>query len=138
MKILAGDIGGTKTILQLSHYANGEFTMLAEERFESSLFTTFDEVLDRFISNNQEHGSNLDSACIGVAGPVENQQANVTNLPWRLDSKLLAAKGENRPLLSRTRPRHRPSDHPVTTEGHRMETHQRTPYARGGDDRKPR
>ena len=90
MKILAGDIGGTKTILQLSQYANNKFSVLAEERFESNSFATFDELLSCFINNHSQLGNNLDSACIGVAGPVKNQQANVTNLPWRLDSNLLA------------------------------------------------
>lgn len=92
MKILAGDIGGTKTILQISQYANHKFAVLAEERFESNSFASFDEILDRFVNHHQELGSNLASACVGVAGPVDNQQANVTNLPWQLDSGALASK----------------------------------------------
>jgi len=92
MKILAGDIGGTKTILQLSQYANNNFSILAEERFDSKSFETFDSLLNQFLKQNNDQGNELESACIGVAGPVENLQAKVTNLPWRLDSAELANK----------------------------------------------
>ena len=92
MKILAGDIGGTKTILQVSQYVEGKLSVIVEQRFDSSLFPTFDELLSQFLADNQVNVQELDSACVGVAGPVENQQARVTNLPWHLDSDLLATK----------------------------------------------
>jgi glucokinase len=92
MKILAGDIGGTKTILQVSQYVEGKLSVIVEQRFDSGLFPTFDELLSQFLADNQVNVQELDSACVGVAGPVENQQARVTNLPWHLDSDLLATK----------------------------------------------
>ncbi|MCI0506785.1 MAG: glucokinase [Gammaproteobacteria bacterium] len=90
MKILAGDIGGTKTLLQLAHYSDNRFSVLAETRFESRSFDTFEAVLETFLSQNALERDNIGSACIAVAGPVEQQQAKVTNLPWRLDASHLA------------------------------------------------
>ncbi|WP_455197186.1 glucokinase [Kaarinaea lacus] len=92
MKILAGDIGGTKTILQLAQYVNKEFSVLAEERFESDAFDTFDVVLATFLEQHAAEAEGIESACIGVAGPVEQQLAKVTNLPWRLHASQLAEK----------------------------------------------
>ncbi|WP_455218591.1 glucokinase [Kaarinaea lacus] len=90
MKILAGDIGGTKTILQISQYTDHKFTVLAEDRFDSKSYLSFDLLLSQFLEQNQVQGQVLDSACIGVAGPVAQKEAKVTNLPWRLDSTALA------------------------------------------------
>lgn len=90
MKILAGDIGGTKTILQLAQYVDKEFSVLAEERFDSGSFDTFDALLETFLARHAVDRNKIESACIGVAGPVDQQQAKVTNLPWRLDANRLA------------------------------------------------
>jgi glucokinase len=90
MKILAGDIGGTKTLLQLAHYSDNRFSVLAEARFESGSFDTFEAVLETFLGQNALERNNVNSACIAVAGPVAQQQAKVTNLPWRLDASHLA------------------------------------------------
>lgn len=90
MKILAGDIGGTKTILQVSQFIDHKFSVLAEDRFDSKSFASFDSLLSQFLEQNQVQSNEFDSACVGVAGPVANDKANVTNLPWQLDSAELA------------------------------------------------
>ena len=92
MKILAGDIGGTKTILQVAQYVEGKLSVIVEQRFDSNLFPTFDELFSQFLDANQVNVQELESACVGVAGPVDNRQAKVTNLPWHLDSNLLVTK----------------------------------------------
>ncbi|WP_455208575.1 glucokinase [Kaarinaea lacus] len=90
MKILAGDIGGTKTILQLAQYDQKKFLILGEELFDSGSFDTFNAVLEQFLEQHAADRSTIGSACIGVAGPVKHQQAKVTNLPWHLDASQLA------------------------------------------------
>ena len=89
MKILAGDIGGTKTILRLADYADGAFSVLAEQRYESRSFDSFEAVIKEFFHEYTKDDV-IDAACIGVAGPVDQHTAQVTNLPWRLNSKTLA------------------------------------------------
>ena len=90
MRILAGDIGGTKTILQISDYIDGQFTVRAEQRFESNAFNVFDNLLQDFFLQHPALSKEIHAACIGVAGPVENQTAKVTNLPWSLQTDSLS------------------------------------------------
>lgn len=87
--ILAGDIGGTKTVLSiLSRDANGSLTCLQEQTYSSQLFPEFDDILAAFLADDV----NIKSACFGVAGPVVNQRCQTTNLPWLLDAATLKIK----------------------------------------------
>jgi glucokinase len=96
MKILAGDVGGTKTILQISEYVNGEFNQIIEQRFESQNYRSFDTILSEFFQDSSVSETKIDAACIGVAGPVTDTAAGtiskITNLPWKLASDRLASE----------------------------------------------
>ena len=84
--ILAGDIGGTKTVLSLmSRASDGALTCLQEQTYSSRLFSEFDDILTAFLPA----GLAITSACFGVAGPVVNQRCQTTNLPWLLDAATL-------------------------------------------------
>jgi len=94
-RILAGDIGGTKTLLQAMEVTGSgkdAFHVVAEQRFYSPAYDSFDDVIKEFLqqpwANKGRHG--IQAACIGVAGPVKGRLAKVTNLPWELNSDLLA------------------------------------------------
>lgn len=87
--ILAGDIGGTKTVLSLlTRDANGSLTCIQEQSYPSQYYAAFDEILSDFLSANFA----IKSACFGVAGAVVNQRCQTTNLPWVLDAELLKIK----------------------------------------------
>ncbi|MGZ8163790.1 MAG: glucokinase [Methylobacter sp.] len=87
--ILAGDIGGTKTVLSLlTKDANGSLICDQEQSFASREYQRFDDILTAFLPA----GVSLDSACFGVAGPVVNQRVHTTNLPWLLDAVELKTK----------------------------------------------
>ena len=87
--ILAGDIGGTKTVLSiLTRDANGSLTCLQEQTYSSQQFAEFDDILTAFLPA----GITIQSACFGVAGPVVNQRCHTTNLPWLLDAAELKKK----------------------------------------------
>lgn len=80
--ILAGDIGGTKTVLALAQRQDdGLLHCLREETYASGEYQTFDDILSLFLREQQT----LSCACFGVAGPVINQRCFTTNLPWLLD-----------------------------------------------------
>ena len=84
--ILAGDIGGTKTVLSLLvREKDGTLTCLQEQSFSSQQFQTFDAILEAFLPAERE----ITSACFGVAGAVINQRCQTTNLPWLLDADAL-------------------------------------------------
>ncbi|TRW89746.1 glucokinase [Candidatus Methylobacter oryzae] len=87
--ILAGDIGGTKTVLSIfTRDANGSLACLKEEIYSSRRFPEFDDILSAFLPADAE----ITSACFGVAGPVVNQRCHTTNLPWILDAEALKIK----------------------------------------------
>jgi glucokinase len=87
--ILAGDIGGTKTVLSLlTRDANGSLECLQEQTYPSQQFFTFDAILTDFLPADVI----ITSACFGVAGPVVNQRCQTTNLPWLLDAEALKIK----------------------------------------------
>ena len=87
--ILAGDIGGTKTVLALFEESDGGLTLVRDATFASRERATFDAILTEFL--DMERPSSLRAACFGVAGPVIDGRVHTTNLPWNLDEPGLAA-----------------------------------------------
>lgn len=87
--ILAGDIGGTKTVLSLLDRGDdGQLTCVQERTFASGEHDSFDDILALFLSKDVA----IDSACFGVAGPVIEQRCFATNLNWALDGEELKSK----------------------------------------------
>ena len=87
--LLAVDIGGTKTLFQLS---SEQGNVILEQSYVSQDFSSFDLVLCEFLNQQQIKDYRIDSACFAVAGPVFGRDANVTNLPWQLNADNLAGK----------------------------------------------
>jgi glucokinase len=85
--ILAGDIGGTKTILALFSREQGVRYPLREQRFPSSEYTSLESIISAFLADIDERPT---AASFGVAGPVVNRKAHLTNLPWIIDADGIA------------------------------------------------
>ncbi len=92
MKILVGDIGGTKTLLQVAEFTPDNHCHVLREHAYASDHPDPMQIFRHFLQGAPA----VDAACFGVAGPVTgdaaHQQAQVTNLPWRLDNAALAAE----------------------------------------------
>ncbi|CBE67560.1 MAG: glucokinase [Candidatus Methylomirabilis oxygeniifera] len=86
--ILAGDIGGTKTVIGLFGEAGNRLHAIREETFPSQHYNSLEEVLNQFMGPGP--AASLSVACFGVAGPVIGGKSNATNLPWELDERSLA------------------------------------------------
>ncbi len=86
--LLAGDIGGTKTNLAVYATESGLSAPLAESTFPSGRYASLEKLIEDF--RNYTHLP-FESAVFGVAGPVVNGKATVTNLPWRMEEKGLRA-----------------------------------------------
>lgn len=84
--LLAGDIGGTKTILALYSEQSGPRQPLYERRFPSTQYPSLLKIVQQFV---QEIGETIDRASFGVAGPVLEGRAQVTNLNWQIDAQSL-------------------------------------------------
>ena len=87
--LLAGDLGGTKTLLAL--YANdGDARSPAlQARYASKDFPSLTRMLDDFLA---EHEATIDAASFAVAGPVIAGKADVTNLSWVISEEGLRAR----------------------------------------------
>lgn len=83
-RVIAGDIGGTKTLLRCIEPA-GEISI--ETRYDSHAYRSFDDVLRDFLPLCPGKAG---AACFAVAGPVIRQRAEVTNLKWVMESPKLA------------------------------------------------
>lgn len=81
MRVIAGDVGGTKTLLRC---VDENDNVVKEQRFDSTAYATFDDVLREFGTEG------VGAACLAVAGPVIDGRAKVTNLEWEMDERELA------------------------------------------------
>jgi len=84
--ILAGDVGGTKVHLALYDFKAGKLDYSRDERYAAKDYAGLEEIVKLFLG-----GAKVDAACFGVPGPVRNGRLRLTNLPWTLDSRELAA-----------------------------------------------
>jgi glucokinase len=88
--LLAGDIGGTKTTLAL--FASDETlhdAPSAERTFPSGQYASLAAIVREFLTQT---GTQVDVASFGVAGPVAEGRATITNLPWKLDAADMAGE----------------------------------------------
>ena len=117
--ILAADIGGTNTSLALFEWTTERVEPIRQERFHSADYKALEDILDEFLNRpaavdpeRSPTGEDtlpsaameereiiaasepltIDAACIGVAGPVINNQSRTTNLPWVIDGPTIGQK----------------------------------------------
>ena len=90
--ILGGDVGGTKCNLALFDERSGALAERTRRRFASHNYAKFEDVVAEFVSSVVEPAeAKVTAAGFGVAGPVVDGTVVATNLPWRVDSRSLAA-----------------------------------------------
>ena len=77
--ILAGDIGGTKTLLGLFDPAGDVKQPLRQKSFPSRQYDSLEAIIAEFLA---EDDGICTAASFAVAGPVSRGAAQITNLPW--------------------------------------------------------
>ena len=77
--LLAGDIGGTKTFLALFDAQSGLTAAVAEKSYPSGAYDSLEAVVEDFL---REREKPVARASFGVAGPVVDGTARLSNLPW--------------------------------------------------------
>jgi glucokinase len=86
--LLAGDIGGTKTILRLVESSETlGLKTLYEESFRSGDFPDLVPMVQKFLTT--ANSRTPEKACFAIAGPVVKNTAKLTNLTWFLDKDRL-------------------------------------------------
>jgi glucokinase len=93
--ILAGDIGGTKTLLGLFDAVPARPRPVVVRSFGTLDFPDLPTMIAEFLTHDDaaaaraSHGA-IESACFGVAGPVVDETVKVTNVPWFVDARRVA------------------------------------------------
>lgn len=87
--LLAGDIGGTKTILRLVATSDSQgLSTIYEESYQSGDFPDLVPIVQQFLVKADT--PTPQKACFAIAGPVVDNTAKLTNLAWFLDTERLA------------------------------------------------
>lgn len=91
MRVLAGDIGGTKTRLQIADCMAGRCRVVRAQRFDSGAHDGLSAIVREFLKG--ERSKSFKAACFGIAGPIretpQGQRVKVTNLPWEIHGREL-------------------------------------------------
>lgn len=109
---LAGDVGGTKTLVALvekdpekSAAGTGVSPLRTVRRqiYKSGDYASLESILLEFLAAGGTPGG-IEGICVGVAGPIHEGKCRTTNLPWSIDERALAqvvgCKRESAKLLN--------------------------------------
>jgi len=89
--VLAGDVGGTKVAVGLFRAEAGAPRRVHTETFAAADFDSLEQVLAAFFTHTDVEPRDLRAACVGVAGPVDDNATHATNLAWEIDGDRVAA-----------------------------------------------
>jgi glucokinase len=85
VRVLAGDIGGTKTAIALAEVGR-RIRIVREKTYPSGQWPSLEAIVRDFLERRPPPGM----AGFGVAGAVVRGRARVTHLPWMVDERHLA------------------------------------------------
>jgi glucokinase len=85
--ILAGDVGGTKTLLGLFTWSGGKLRKVREESFPSAESPSLESMIRVFLARG---GERVHRCAVGVAGPVVGGKSHIVNLRWPVDERKLS------------------------------------------------
>lgn len=88
--LLAGDIGGTHTRLGLFDPVRPRPRRLTLRVFPTLDFPDLPSMISAFLEAESIDRGAIACACFGVAGPVVDDAAELTNVPWRVDARTVA------------------------------------------------
>ncbi len=89
--LLAGDVGGTKTLLGLFERTDRRPRPVETRTYSTNSFNSFTEILDAFARDVHKPFS-VDAAAVGVAGPVIGDTASLTHVVWDIRGEEIRAR----------------------------------------------
>ena len=84
--ILAGDVGGTKTLLGLFEPGPDRPAAVFTRSYVTTDFASLSEIIAVFAADAEVPRSPITAAAFGVAGPVLGSTASLTNVPFTIDA----------------------------------------------------
>jgi glucokinase len=87
VRILVGDIGGTKTSLAIAETDGSALSLREQRRYPSADFDSLESIVRQYLhETGRASGKGCPLAAFAVAGPVEGRRSRTTNLPWEVDA----------------------------------------------------
>jgi glucokinase len=128
--LLAGDIGATKTLLGLFSIGGQRPDLVDIRTFTTRDFPSLEAILDEFLQARGVERPRIRAATFGVAGPIVEQVARLTNVPWQVDASAVAKRLGAAPVtllndlesMAYSVPVLRPDELAVLQEGDRVPT----------------
>jgi glucokinase len=90
--LLAGDVGGTKTLLGLFARAPHRPNPIAVATFPTTEYDGLVPMIRDFLRQQRGGEPLIEAACFGVAGPVLQDTARLTNVSWTVDGRAVAVE----------------------------------------------
>ncbi|MDQ2870340.1 MAG: glucokinase [Acidobacteriota bacterium] len=87
MRVLAGDIGGTKTAVAIVEIGARRLSLERSKKYASGDYGSLEEILQDFLTRERRVPH---SAGFGVAGPVVAGVSRITKLPWLIAERRLS------------------------------------------------
>jgi glucokinase len=88
--LLAGDVGGTKTLLGLFSPAPERPSAIEVGEFVTLEYDGLEQIIREFLGAWKVDPRTIAATAIGVAGAVTDQVARLTNVPWLVDVEAIA------------------------------------------------
>ena len=86
--ILAADIGATKTNIAVCHWDGNCFSTNKEATYKTKDFDGVDSLIEGFIGATEMPAK----ICLAVAGPVQKNKVELTNVKWQIDGEQTSNK----------------------------------------------
>lgn len=83
--LLAGDVGGTKTLLGLFSRGTRRPEAIDVRSYRTLDFTDLCALTLQFLLDTSTRPAVVEAAVFGVAGPITGTRAQLTNVPWTID-----------------------------------------------------
>src|ERR1051325_2451794 len=97
--ILAGDLGGTKTLLGLFECGEPRPRHVTSRSYPTQEFDSFTAILDAFARAvgrrpraQSRDATTVDAVAVGVAGPIVDRRAKLTNISWNVSAEEIAQR----------------------------------------------
>jgi glucokinase len=89
--ILAGDLGGTKTLLGLFERGEPRPRQITSRAYSTQEFDSFTAILDAF-ARDVGRATTVEAVAVGVAGPIVDRHAKLTNIAWNVSVDEIARR----------------------------------------------
>ena len=91
MVLLAGDVGGTKTLLGLFERGAPRPRAIVSRAYPTADYPNFTAILDAFAGDVAQPLA-IEAVAVGVAGPVIRGRAALTNISWDISATEVTAR----------------------------------------------